>query len=575
MKSLKTKLTIIILIMVITASMSTMVIGLNKSFDMTKNIIQTQISDELSSASNMLVTYLETQFGSLDLNSDGKLCDKYGKSIEGNYEAIDKFCKDMNVVATVFQAEGDNYTRLITTIKDESGARAVGTALDSKGTAYAELKKGNSFIGESEILGVQYMTQYVPMYNAEHKVIGIYFVGVPMSAVNAIYDNGTSATIRTLSIIIIIMLIAVAAVTIILSGRIVKPIKKVTDVAKEIADGNFDVLLSINSKDEVGQLARAFNLTIEKLVNYQRYIDDISEALQNVSNGNLKNNLTMEYSGQFKKLKDSMSNLTDNLNAIMLKIKQSMIQVDGGSIQVSNGAQSLSQGATEQASAIEELSASIADIAQQIKDNADNAESAHNKSAYAGEELNNSTAQMQDMISAMQKITDKSSKISRIMKIIDDIAFQTNILALNAAVEAARAGEAGRGFAVVADEVRNLAGKSAEAAKDTTALIEESIQAIEEGSNIASRTSSSLNKTSEVTIEAVALINKIAQATEEQAMSIAQINQGIEQISYVVQTNAATAEESAAASEELSGQASILKELISKFELADDRSSES
>ena len=574
MKSLKTKLTIIILIMIVTSSLSIMLIGLNKSFSMTKSIIQTQTSEQLGSASNMLVTYLQTQYGSLDLNSSGKLCDKNGKPIEGNYEAIDKFCKDMNVVATVFDKEGTDYIRVVTTVKDDKGARAVGTPLDTKGAAYAEINKGNSFTGKTEILGVQYMTQYVPMFNSDKKVIGIYFVGVPMSTINGIYDKETSATVNTLVIIIAIVLLAAAALTIMLSNRIVRPIKKVTDAAQEIANGNFDVSLDIKSKDEVGQLAEAFKLTIEQLVNYQGYIDDISEALQNVSRGNLRTKLNKEYTGQFTKLKDSISELLENLNTTMLQINQTMIQVDGGAIHVSNGAQSLSQGATEQASAIEELSATIADITQQIKHNADNAESAHNKAAYAGEELNNSTAQMKDMIRAMQKITEKSSEISKIVKLIDDIAFQTNILALNAAVEAARAGAAGRGFAVVADEVRNLAGKSAEAAKDTTKLIEESIQAIDEGANIAGRTSSSLNKTGEVTSEAVALINRIAQATEEQAMSIDQINQGVEQISAVVQTNAATAEESAAASEQLSGQASILKELISKFELADYDSTE-
>ncbi|PKM73523.1 MAG: methyl-accepting chemotaxis protein [Firmicutes bacterium HGW-Firmicutes-16] len=575
MKSLKVKLTVIILIMVIISSMSTLIIGLNKSFNMTKNIIQTQTTSELSSASNMLSTYLESQLGSLDLNSDGNLCDQNGKPIEGNYEAIDKFCTDMNVVATVFEKQGDNFIRIITTIKDDTGARAVGTALDSAGKAYAEIAKGNSYIGKNEILGVQYMTQYVPMYNADHQEIGLYFVGVPMSAVNAIYDNGTSATIRTLAIIIALLLLVAAAVTIFLSGTIVNPIKKVTDVAQRIADGNFDVSLSINSKDEVGQLAGAFNLTIEKLINYQGYIDEISDTLHNLSLGNLRVKLTREYTGQFKKLKDNMLNLLSNLNTTMIQINQSMIQVDSGSAQVSNGAQSLAQGATEQASAIEELSASIADVSQQIKLNADNAKSALDKSAYAGEELSNSATQMQDMISAMQKITAKSSEISKIIKIIDDIAFQTNILALNAAVEAARAGAAGKGFAVVADEVRNLAGKSAEAAKNTAVLIEETIKAVDAGSNIADRTSGSLAKTSAVTNEAVVLIDRIAQATEDQAVSISQINQGVEQISSVVQTNAATAEESAAASEELSEQANILKQLINKFELADVSSAKS
>ncbi|MDF2950294.1 MAG: methyl-accepting chemotaxis sensory transducer with Cache sensor, partial [Sedimentibacter sp.] len=191
--------------------------------------------------------------------------------------------------------------------------------------------------------------------------------------------------------------------------------------------------------------------------------------------------------------------------------------------------------------------------------------SAHEKANFAGKEMHISNDQMQQMTTAMEQITLKSSEISKIIKIIEDIAFQTNILALNAAVEAARAGAAGKGFAVVADEVRNLAGKSAEAAKNTTALIEETIKAVDNGSQIAYKTAASLDKSAIVTMEAVEIIDEIAMASQEQATAIFQINQGIEQISTVVQTNAATAEESAAASEELSGQSNILKELISKF----------
>ena len=569
MKSLKTKLIIIIIAMVIVSSMSALIIGLYKSFNMTKTIIQTQISSELDGASNMLSSYLESQLGSLELNSGGELCDQNGKPIDGNYEAIDKFCSDMNVVATIFVKKDNDYIRVITTITDDSGERAVGTALDTTGKAYSEITKGNSYIGENEILGVQYMTKYIPMYNSDNQEIGLYFVGVPMSVVNTIYDSSVSSTIRTLAIIIVFVLFAASVVTFVLSGRIVNPIKKVTGAAQRIADGNFDVSLNVSSKDEVGQLAAAFNLTIEKLINYQGYIDEISETLQSLSYGNLKVTLNREYSGQFKKLKDNMLNLISNLNGTMIQINQSMVQVENDSAQVSNGAQSLAQGATEQASAIEELSASIADVSQQIKLNADNAKSALDKSVYAGEELGNSADQMKDMINAMQKITTKSSEISKIIKIIEDIAFQTNILALNAAVEAARAGAAGKGFAVVADEVRNLAAKSAEAAKNTTGLIEDTIHAVEEGSVIADRTSDSLTKTNTVTNEAVVLIEMIARASEDQAMSIAQINQGIEQISSVVQTNAATSEESAAASVELTEQANILKSLIKKFELAD------
>lgn len=569
MKSLKWKLILVILLLMTVSSLLTVSIGLIQSFDVTDQIIKTLVEDKLNSANNMLKTYLNEQFGSLSLTPDGELTDINNRPIAGQFEHIDQFAKDMDVLATLFAKNGDNYTRVLTTIKDEKGERVVGTTLDTTGQAYKEISKGNVFLGEADILGTQYMTSYAPIFDSNKQLIGIYFVGVPIASVNGILEEGMITTVQSVVISAAIILVVAAAVAYFISKGIARPIQKVTEAAQRIADGNFDVQLKVRSKDEVGRLAKAFNLTIEKLVNYQGYIDEISDALNNVSRGNLRVELQREYAGQFKKLKDNMQALLTKLNATILQINQSALQVGSGSEQMANGAQSLSQGATEQASSIEELSASIAEFTEQIRKNAANAKVAHDKSELAGKEMHTSNVQMNEMMSAMNQITVKASEISKIIKIIDDIAFQTNILALNAAVEAARAGIAGKGFAVVADEVRSLAGKSAEAAKNTTVLIEETINAVENGSQIAGKTAASLETSVKATSEVVALIDEIAHASQEQATAILQINQGIEQISSVVQINAATAEESAATSEELSGQSNVLKELISKFNLRD------
>jgi methyl-accepting chemotaxis protein len=371
-------------------------------------------------------------------------------------------------------------------------------------------------------------------------------------------------------LLIILCLVAVIVGLIIIyffSDRIAKPIKKITEAAQQISKGNFDIHLSVKSNDEIGKLAQAFDSTINQLVNYQEYIDEISDALLNISKGNLMIELQKKYVGQFEKLKNNMEALVENLNSTLTQINQSAYQVSSGSEMMACAAQALSQGATEQASSVEELSASISEITKQVIQNAKNSKLANNSAEIAGKEIHNSNELMKNMVTSMEQISLKSSEISNIIKVIDNIAFQTNILALNAAVEAARAGTAGKGFAVVADEVRNLAGKSAQAAKDTTTLIGETLEAIQNSSKIVNETAISLETSSNVTSEAVILIDKIAIATNEQATSIEQVSKGIEQISEVVQTNAATAEESAATCEELSNQSILLKELISSFKL--------
>lgn len=404
---------------------------------------------------------------------------------------------------------------------------------------------------------------------------------------NAAFDaliaasNNTSeemiANTNSAQILTVILLLAMALAGIIVSlllclnitRGIVSPLKQIRTAASALAHGNLKVSVDYHSKDELGEVSQDIRDMASML---SAYITDITNGMTQIAKGNLNVAPTVEFEGDFILLRDSIIAVLLSLDNTLGNINRSADQVASGSSQVSSGAQALSQGATEQASAVQELAATINEISVKVENTAGNAQQASAKANDVGHSMAQSNEQMQEMITAMSEISDSSSQIGRIIKTIEDIAFQTNILALNAAVEAARAGNAGKGFAVVADEVRNLASKSAAASKDTAALIEGSIQAVENGTRIADGTAQSLLKAVEGAQEVTRIVDKISAAADEQARSISQITQGIDQISAVVQTNSATAEESAAASEELSSQADLLKNMVSKFVLRDETS---
>lgn len=370
----------------------------------------------------------------------------------------------------------------------------------------------------------------------------------------ASYHNGI-----LLSILTLLLLIAGAAVfAFVIARSIGEPVRKIAETADKIAMGDLDVNVDIKSKNEIGQLAKSFTNLIASTREQAAVVERVADT-----------DLTVEVPIRSEKdfMGKKLSKLVNELNEIMNRIALSAEQVASGSKQVSDSSIFLAQGATEQASSIEELTASLEELSSQTKQNADNANNANILAENAKTNAVLRNERMQEMLKAMEEINSSSANISKIIKVIDDIAFQTNILALNAAVEAARAGQHGKGFAVVAEEVRNLAARSANAAKETTDMIESSINKANDGTRISKETAEALKQIVNDIDSVAKLVSSIAAASNEQASGIEQINQGIIQVSQVVQTNSATSEESAAASEELSSQSAVLQDMVAQFKL--------
>ncbi|MCI8792064.1 MAG: HAMP domain-containing protein [Eubacterium sp.] len=477
-------------------------------------------------------------------------------------EILDELKSRMRCEFTIF--EGD--TRAYSTVT-QNGERVVGTKLPSE-LSEIVLKQGKSYVGEATILGTSYLCSYVPTKGENGEIDGLIFAGMSTAEAKA----------ETQHVVIIVSVVSLSTIAVCLiflavfiKKRVSSPLGRITKVAERMEKGDLGIAdgkairVDVRSNDEIGFLGQIFEDTIRRL---KSYIGEISEVLGAIANGNLTQSARLEYLGDFESIRESLDSIQREMNNTMGQIAASAGQVADGSSQVSSSAQSLAQGATEQASAVQEISATISEISESAKRTSAAAAEAGGFVNQAGAQLGISMDYVKKLNVAMENISGSSKEISTIIATIENIAFQINILALNAAVEAARAGEAGKGFAVVADEVRNLASKSDEAAKATKELIESSIIAVTDGTEVVNSVTEALDKTSESAGHVTAKMSTVVEAVEKQTTAIAQVTEGISQISAVVQNNSATSEQCAAASEELSSQASLLKRLMSSFRLS-------
>ena len=383
-------------------------------------------------------------------------------------------------------------------------------------------------------------------------------------------EKHTQAMIMALIIITAVLFLIVAVFSIIFAAKttnnIVGGTKQLQDVVYELSKGNLHANMDYEGENEFADLAERLNFSLKELA---KYVETIDYTMTEFSKGNFAAETSVEFLGDFAHIQKSVGEFQFKMNDTLREMDEASAQVNAGSNQVASGSQALAQGATEQASSVQELSDTITEISSQITQTAEFSKNANELGVQAGEVIEKSRLEMNQMMEAIKDIAVSSENIQKIIKVIDDIAFQTNILALNAAVEAARAGSAGKGFAVVADEVRNLAQKSAEAAQNTTELIESSLMQVSKGEKLANNTNEAFANVASYAQDILQMVAKIAKASDEQSVSIVQISQSVDQISSVVQMNSATSEESAASSEELSSQAGIMKSLIDQFVLMD------
>ena len=420
--------------------------------------------------------------------------------------------------------------------------------------------KGKTGFGLCEYKGDKKWIGYTPVKNTSGWSVAVLVE-------NSDYTRATTDnTMKTILFTIILFIVGMNMAKK-LSKGIAEPIKMCAERLKQLSEGDLKTPTPvIESEDETLILAESTRIIVDGMV---AIIGDVEYLLEEMKNGNFAINSKERdyYQGDYEELLNSIYGIRDSLSDTLLQINEAADQVTCGSEQVSNAAQSLAQGATEQAASVNDLDMRVDEINKEIKANAKNALEAKIKTENAGIKIVEANQQMENMILAMNDISNKSNEIAKIIKTIDDIAFQTNILALNAAVEAARAGTAGKGFSVVADEVRNLAGKSAEAAKNTALLIEESVNAVSNGKIMADETEKAIMSVVEDAQDVVKKVGEIVISCNKQEEESEKIKTSTDQIERVVQNNSATSEESAAAAEELNGQANMLKELIDFFKL--------